>query len=123
MEFYMQLTITRKTAEQILTERGSSIDRLKQFGRFDIGPEVFLTVVGGRRFTLIDLSPDAGDRIADLVPFWDRRLLPCCEPDPDGTTREQRQQQAQEQARLDRLRILLQAPGHRRHQACTATIA
>lgn len=101
----MYLTITRKTAERIVRERGSNLDKLKLTGRFDISCLVYL-LCAGRRFTLVDLSSGEGEGIARMVEPVDRRLVPACIPDAYGTL-EQRIADREEAAKLDRIRIAL----------------
>ena len=86
----MQLSINARTAQGILQERNRTVTELRQQGRIELATNVFLTLVGKRRYTLVDLSSACGEGIADLVPTHDRHLVPAWQEDADGT-REDRQ--------------------------------
>jgi hypothetical protein len=86
----MQLSINARTAQGILQERNRTVAELRQLGRIELSANVFITLVGKRRYTLLDLSSAAGEGIADLVPAYDRHLVPAWQEDKDGT-REDRQ--------------------------------
>jgi len=95
----MQLSINAPTARVLLRDRQLSVSHLRRQGRIEIVPNVFITLVGRCRYTLLDLSSASGEGIADLIPAHDRHLVPAWQEDQDGT-REERQAKGQ----LDSLR-------------------
>ena len=102
----MQITITARAAKSILTEHGLTVDQLKRAGRLDLKPCVFITFRGKCRYTLVDHSSAEGEGIADLVPVYDRPLIPAWTTDADGTTRAHR---LEDRAEADRLHAVRRA--------------
>ena len=80
-----QLKITPAAAKAILAERGHTVSQLRMVGRIDLKPGVYLTLTGKCTYTLVDVSSAEGEGIADVVPEYDRPMVPACQPDSEGT--------------------------------------
>jgi len=81
----MQLKITPAAARAILAERGHTVSQLRTVGRIDLKPGVFITLTGKCTYTLVDVSNAEGEGLADIVPPYDRVMVPAWQPDSEGT--------------------------------------
>lgn len=105
----MQVTITARTARTLLAQRSITVEQLRRDGRVDLAPNVFVTVRGKSRYTLIDNSSAAGEGMAMMIERHDRHLLPAWTPDQDGSLPLHRIEAQKETDRLEHVRRTLTA--------------